>query len=391
LPPADEASARLSVPPGVAIRIFADNLDGGPRFMAFGPDNALYVSLTGAGEIIRLPDANLDGLADTVQVAAGYLNQPHGLAWKDGWLYVAENDRVERLRSSKGDGNLDQIELVTDNIPGGSGHFTRTIHFGPDGKMYVSAGSSCNVCVESDPRRAAILRFNQDGSIPADNPFAKDPDLRRRPLWAWGLRNSVDFLWTPSGQIWASMMGRDNLKDATGLPDNLPPEVIVTQIKGGRSYGWPYCYNPVEGPNPKGQLQITDPQSGQNMPAGFNCKQAVPALFTDLPHSAPLGMSFASGTNFPQAYLSDLYVAYHGSWNVLDPNNIRDCKVQRVVIENGNPVRSETFISGWRAPGQTCGSSQTYGRPADVIFGPDGAMYISDDAGGRVFRVIYSP
>jgi glucose/arabinose dehydrogenase len=280
--------------------------------------------------------------------------------------------------------------MVTDNIPAGSGHITRTIHIGPDGKMYVSAGSSCNVCVESDPRRAAILRFNPDGSIPPDNPFATDGDLRKRPLWAWGLRNSVDFLWTPSGEMWANMNGRDNLMDANGLPDTLPPEGIVYPIKGGHSYGWPYCYTPGLGFNENSVAQVLDDQSGLALPAGFDCGQAVPALFTDLAHSAPLGMSLGRPGNFPAPYQHDLYVAYHGSWNVQNSVNIRDCKVERIIVEDGRPVRNETFVGGWRADGETCGDPSAYGRPADVAFGPDGAMYISDDAGGRVYRLIYT-
>ncbi len=391
LPPADAASARLNVPQGFAIRIFAGNLSGSPRFMAFGPDGALYLLLTGAGQIVRLADTNHDGLADSKQAVARGLNRPHGLAWLGDWLYVAENDRVERLRSSSGNGILDVKELVTDNIPGGSGHFTRTVHFGPDGKMYVSAGSSCNVCAETDPRRAAILRFNPDGSIPPDNPYANDGDVRKRPLWASGLRNSVDFLWTPAGGMWASMNGRDNLKDANGLPDTLPPEVIVFPIQAGGFYGWPYCYNPTTGYNAKGAAQVLDEQSGLALPPGLACSQAVPALFSDLAHSAPLGMALGQAGNFPSAYQPDLYVAYHGSWNIQDPANTRDCKVERVVVENGKPVRSETFVDGWRAPGGTCGDPSAYGRPAGIVFGPDGAMYISDDAGGRVYRLIYAP
>jgi glucose/arabinose dehydrogenase len=391
LPPADEASDRLKVPEGFAIRIFAQGLSGSPRFIDLGPDGSLYLSLIDAGMVVRLADADQNGLADSTEVVASGLNYPHGLAWQGDWLYVAENDHVERLRSTKGSGGFDVRELVTDNIPSGTGHYTRTVHFGPDGKMYVSAGSSCNVCQESDPRRAAILRFNPDGSIPSDNPFASDPDPRRRPLWAWGLRNSVDFLWTPGGEMWASMNGRDNLLDANGLPDNLPPEVIVFSIQTGSSYGWPYCYTPILGFNENAKSQVLDNQSGLKLPTGFDCSQAVPAVFTDLAHSAPLGMSFVKEGNFPAVYQPDLYVAYHGSWNVKDVTNIRDCKVERVVVENGQPVRSETFVSGWRAPGQTCASPSAYGRPADVVFGPDGAMYISDDTGGRVYRLIYTP
>jgi len=388
LPAEDEASARLSVPDGFAIRIYAQNLLGKPRFMAFGPDDALYISMTNGGTIMRLPDLNQDGLADSNEVVISGLNQPHGLEWQGEWLYVAENDRIERFRYSSETGLFEQRELVTDNIPGGGGHYTRTLHFGPDGMLYVSAGSSCNVCKEADPRRAAILRFNPDGSIPADNPFASDADSRKQAVWAWGLRNSVDFLWTPTGALWANLNGRDNLIDSNGLPDSLPPEVIVFQISPGQFYGWPYCYSSVMGSNPDAIPQVLDTQSNLRLPDELSCDQAVPALFTDLAHSAPLGMSLGQAGNFPSDYQSDLYVAYHGSWNVENPDAIRDCKVERIVIENGIPVRNEVFVNGWRTPGSSCGSGSAYGRPADVIFGPDGAMYISDDAAGRIYRVI---
>ena len=390
LPPADGASERLVIPDGFAIRIFADALSGKPRFMSFGPDGSLYVSLMSAGQVIRLPDADKDGLADGMEVVLSGLNLPHGLEWQGDWLYVAENDRIERFRSSNGSTSFDERQLITDNLPGGGGHVSRTLHFGPDGMLYVSAGSSCNVCEESDPRRAAILRFNADGSIPADNPFANDPDPRRQPVYAWGLRNSVDFLWTPTGSLWANQNGRDNLLDANGLPDDLPPEVIVFPIQKGGFYGWPYCYWPVLGADAGQTPQVDDAQSGLRLPAGLDCAQAGAALFSDLAHSAPLGMEIAPQGNFPSEYQDDLYVAYHGSWNVRNPESFRDCKVVRVVIQNGMPMYSEDFINGWREPGKTCGDASAYGRPADVVFGPDGAMYVSDDAAGRIYRVIFT-
>lgn len=388
LPAEDEASTRLTVQPGFAIRIFAQNLQGKPRFMAFGPDNALYLSLTSGGSIMRLPDANQDGLADSSDEVISGLNQPHGLEWQGDWLYVAENDRVERFHYDSASGLFDQRELITDNIPGEGGHYTRTLHFGPDGKLYVSVGSSCNVCLESDTRRAAILRFNPDGSIPEDNPYIDNADPLMHAVWAWGLRNSVDFLWTPAGDLWANMNGRDNLLDSNGSPDSLPPEVIVFPIKKGQFYGWPYCFNLFMGSNAIKAPQVLDDQSRLRLPNGLDCSQATPSLFTDLAHSAPLGMTLGQTGNFPAEYQNDLYVAYHGSWNVENPDSIRDCKVERIVVENGFPVRNEDFINGWRAPGSNCGDGATYGRPADVIFGPDGAMYVSDDAGGRVYRVI---
>ncbi len=391
LPPADEASARLTLPEGFAIRIFADNIRGTPRFMAVGDDGQVYVSLYSSGDIARLPDRNLDGLADDIEIVASRLNSPHGLEWHQGWLYVAETGRVTRLRDDNGDGMLETRELVTDNIPGAGGHTSRTLHFGPDGLLYVSAGSSCNVCAEDDPRRAAILRFNPDGSIPADNPFANDADKRKQAVWAWGLRNSVDFLWTPSGALWANHNGRDNLLDAQGSSDSLPPEEIVIPVQVGKSHGWPYCYTAVSGVNNPLQAEVLDDQSGLKLPEGFDCslENVAPALFTDLAHSAPLGMAIAiERLAFPAEYHNSLYVAYHGSWNTSN-SGIRDCKVERIVLDGEMPVGSEVFVSGWRAEGQTCGSAQTWGRPADVIVGADGALYISDDKGGRVYRVVY--
>ena len=153
LPPDDEASTRLTVPAGFAIRIFADGLNGTPRFMTVSPEGDLFVSLYRSGEIARLPDSNHDGLSDGIEIVASGLSSPHGLEFHDGWLYVAEINRVTRLKDADGDGVFETSELVTDNIPGGGGHTSRTLHFGPDGKLYVSAGSSCNVCAESDPRQ----------------------------------------------------------------------------------------------------------------------------------------------------------------------------------------------------------------------------------------------
>ncbi len=392
LPPADEAAERLTVPAGFAIRIFADGLPGTPRFLTVGSDNQIYVSLYRDGKIARLPDLNQDGLADGVEIVATGLHNPHGIEWYDDWLYVAETGRISRLIDLDRDGILETNETVTENIPGTGGHSSRTLHFGPDGKMYVSAGSSCNVCVETDPRRAAILRFNPDGSIPADNPFTTLTDKRWQAVWAWGLRNSVDFLWTPSGQLWADHNGRDNLMDANNSPDTLPPEEIIIPVQRGMSHGWPYCYSAFMGINLGSQPEVVDTQNGLKMPGGFDCSlvNVVPALFTDLAHSAPLGMELGSEKlKFPPEYQKSLYVAYHGSWNTT-ASSIRDCKVERILLDGENPVSGETFVSGWRPKGETCGSAATWGRPADVITGGDGALYISDDKGGRVYRVVYT-
>ncbi len=337
--------ASVSVlPAGFQIRIFADHLGGKPRFMSMGPDGYLYISLMSAGQVVRLPDRNHDGLSDGVEIVANGISLPHGIEFYNGYLYIASGDRVQRMQGPDPSGNFSALQLVTNNIPPPPGHSSRTIHFGPDDKMYVSAGSSCNYCVELDPRRAAILRFNPDGSIPADNPFANDADVHKRPVYAWGLRNSVDFLWSPAGQLWANHNGSD------GLGDDLPPEEIVIPVQINKSHGWPYCYTP--GVGLVNANEVRDDRLA--LPSGFSCNDAVPAIFTAPAHSAPLGMEIASGSNFPAEYNNDLYVAYHGSWNTTDAN-IRDCKVERVILENGVPTGSETFATGWREDNKKCG------------------------------------
>ena len=289
---------------------------------------------------------------------------------------MAQLGKVERLADQNSDGTFEIKELVTSNIPGSGGHTSRSLHFGPDGKLYISAGSSSNNTPESDPRRAAILRFNPDGTIPVDNPFYNDADPEKKPLYAWGLRNSVDFLWAQGGQLWANHNGSD------GLGDDLPPEEAVIPVQANASHGWPYCYTPGLGVTSGPEVRDTR----VSLPAGFTCAEAVPAIFTIPAHSAPLGMELYNGENFPPTYRDDLYMALHGSWN---SSAFRDCKVVQIVLTEGVPTSSVDFANGWRHPGQECGDPATWGRPADVIFGPMGEMYISDDKAGHVYRVVY--
>jgi glucose/arabinose dehydrogenase len=377
----DEASQRLVVPPGFALNTYFSALDE-PRLMTVGPDGYLYVAERGGGAVVRLPDADGDGVADGREVIAEDLNQPHSLEWFEGSLYVAVFDRILRMTDENGDGDmLDEGEqaTVTDNIPAGGVHTSRTLHFGPDGKLYVAAGSSNNIDVETDRRRAAISRFNIDGSIPEDNPFANDPEETRRPVWAEGLRNSVDFLFLPDGRLWANHNGSD------GMGDDLPPEEIVVEVAAGSHYGWPYCYTPEQG------VVVSDAQEAHDDRVEFDqwlsdCSAATPALFTDLAHQAPLGMAYYDHTTFPAEFQGNLYVAYHGSWN---STMARDCKVQMVVVQNGMPVESRPFVTGFRdSEDQQCGDA--WGRPAGVAVGPNGELFISDDQNGNIYRVVYN-
>jgi glucose/arabinose dehydrogenase len=313
--------------------------------MAFGPDGVLYVTSIRAGTVLALPDRDTDGKADAVIPFAGSLCAPHSLAWRDGWLYVGETHQVVRLRDTDGDLRSDAREVVVPDLPAQQMHFTRTVGFGPDGGLYVSVGSSCNVC-EDEPRRAAILRFNADGS--------------GGEVYARGLRNAVGFTWRPgANEMWATDNGRD------WLGDNLPPEELDLIVRGG-DYGWPYCYG----------NRVTDPEFNQP----DRCRTTLPATFEMQAHSAPLGLTFYDGRMFPRDYQGDCFIAFHGSWNRSVPTGY---KVVRVRFRDDRPVGIEDFADIWLKGGKVSG------RPVDVKVGPEGALYISDDYGGRIYRVVY--
>jgi glucose/arabinose dehydrogenase len=388
LPPADEASARLKAPDGFAVRIYASKL-ARPRLMTIGPDGQLYVAERGANNIVRLPDANGDGLADSAEVVANELHKPHSAEWHDGALYVSEFDRASKLIDKNKNGvftDPDERETITD-IPSDGIHTTPTLHFGPDGKLYIAVGSSCNACIEDDPRRGAILRLNPDGSIPADNPYAGDPDQRRQAIWAEGLRNVIDFVFMPDGQLWADQNGVDNLGVTPEEVSEHPPEEVIIVIEKGKHYGWPFCYTPTRDVTPAGTHEVRDtinniPFTGQIS----SCDQAAPARFTDLPHQAPLGMAVYDKAAFPDEYRGNVFIAYHGSWN--SPNSQRDCKVQMIGVQNNQPVSAKTFLTGFReSEAQLC--AEGWGRPADVAAGANGELFVSDDKNGNIYRVVY--
>ena len=338
---------RLRVPAGFKVAIFADRL-ADVRFMALSPDGVVYASQPSLGRIVRLPDANHDGVADSVVVAAAGLKQPHGLAFHKGALYVASTDGVVRIALGA-TGVAAGAGQYVNQYPSGGGHWTRTIVFGADSAMYVAVGSSCNLCVEQNPERAAVLRFNEDGS--------------GKRVYAMGLRNAVGLAVHPeTGALWASQNERDNL--APSYEDRPPEEINI--VTDGADYGWPYCYG----------NRIPNPEYRD----AARCANTVPPALAMQAHSAPLGMSFlARATTFPVDYKGDLLVAFHGSWNRSTPTG---AKVVRVRVANGKPVSVEDFITGWQ---QSSGSR--WGRPVDVVVAADGSVLVSDDDGGAIYRV----
>ena len=275
------------------------------------------------------------------------LNRPHGLAFFQGFLYVAETDAVVRFPYRAGDLTGGTREVVVRDLPSGGGHWTRTIAFGPDGKMYVSIGSSCNACDERDPRRASILQFNPAGT--------------GERIFARGIRNAVGITFrAQTGELWATNNGRD------WLGDDLPPDTILT-VTDGAHYGWPFCYG----------KRIPDPEFGR---PDFCKTTALPAVEIQA-HSATLGLTFYTGSMFPSEFHNDLFVALHGSWNRTVPTGY---KVIRIPMRDGMPGLPQDFATGWLQ------GNHAMGRPVDVITGRDGALYVSDDRAGLIYRISYS-
>jgi len=331
----------LRVPPGFKIAVFAESLQG-VRYLALGPGNAVYASQPASGLVVKLTDRNNDGVADTVATIARGLHGPFGLAFRGDTLYVAEERDVIRF-----DPGRTASVTVVPRIPAG-GHTTRTIVFGSDGKMYVSVGSSCNLCDERDSMRAAVTQFNPDGS--GGRVFAK------------GLRNTVAMAFNPTtGELWGGNNDRDN------LGDDIPPE-HVNVIKDGRNYGWPQCYLPGK----------ANPEYGS-----ADCSQVEPPVITVQAHSAPLGLAFYTGTQFPRDYRGDAFMTLHGSWNRTVPTGAKVVRIQ--VDSSGRRATGvDDFIGGWQRP-----DGSRWGRPVGLLVMPDGALLVSDDMGGKIWRVTY--
>jgi glucose/arabinose dehydrogenase len=317
--------------------------------MAFSPDGVLYVARQSKGEIIALPDADRDGRADRSDVVLSNLTRPHGLAFRDNHLYIATNPSVLRVNYAKGKLS-GQPEKIIDLPVSTTSHWTRSLGFGRDGKLYVSIGSSCNSCEEEDARRTTIMRYNADGSN--GRPFAK------------GLRNAIGFDWDPNtGTLWADDMGQDK------LGDEMPPDEI-NRIANGGHYGWPY-YIGRNIPNPDlKEAKAAPPQTSAVTP---------PALEIQ-PHSSPIDLRFYRGKQFPASYRNALFLALHGSSNRSEKIGY---KVVRVVMKNGQPSALEDFVTGWLKDGKISG------RPAGLASAPDGSLYISDDNKGFIYRVTY--
>lgn len=343
---------QLKLPDGFHIAVFAE-VDS-PRMMTFSPGGVLIVSESGEGKVAALPDYKHSGKAEREVTILSGLNEPHGIGFYGGKFYVAENDKVRIYEWDETNLRATNPKTVAE-LPTGGGHSTRSLVFN-GAKMYVSAGSSCNACIEKDPRRAAVMEFNPDGS--GEKIFAK------------GLRNAVGLAVNPKTEtVWATVNGRD------WLGDDLPPEVILNLGQNGGDFGWPYCYGD----------HVPDPNFTKG--ADNRCQSVIGPTVQMQAHSAPLGLAFNTGTMFPREYRNNIFVAFHGSWNRSVPTGY---KVARIKLDDkGQPAGgAQDFITGWLAPGETK-RGRWMGRPAGIAFAGDGSMYVSDDSGGVIYRVTW--
>jgi glucose/arabinose dehydrogenase len=354
------AGARPQVPAGFQVGVFAEQLGGGnsPRLMAVAPNGDVFVALSGDSAIAVLRDADGDGVVERRSVfatAAQGLYLPFGMAFFRDWLYVANTNGVGRFRYRAGQLQAEgRLEPVVPTLPGlgYNQHWTRDLIFSPDGrKMYVTVGSETNLG-EEEERRAAILEFNPDGS-----------GYRR---YAFGIRNPVGVAFNPvTRQLWCTCNERD------GLGDDLVPDYF-TAVREGGFYGWPYSYI---GRN-------LEPRMG-----GAGLDLARNAIVPDVlfaSHSAALGCAFYTGTQFPEEYRNDAFVAFHGSWN----RSLRTgYKVVRVPFKNGRPAGGyEDFMTGFLP--DPAGRA-VWGRLVGVTVARDGSLLVSDDGGHRIWRVSY--
>jgi glucose/arabinose dehydrogenase len=340
------ANAIPEAPQGFTVSLFAGGLTH-PRFLAVAPNGDVFVTEPDAGKITVLSP---DGAHRTTFVSG--MNKPHGIAFHDGALYVADMTAVYRFAYKDGQRKAStKTRISKDPIPEG-GHFTRDIAFGPDGKLYLAIGSNGNVAENPLPR-AAVSVVGADGRF---TPFAT------------GLRNPVGIAFYPgTNDLWVTVNERD------GLGDELPPDYF-THISQGDFFGWPYAYI---GPHP-------DPDFGKKKPEMVARTKTPDLLFQA--HSAPLGLVFYEGDQFPADYKGDAFVAFHGSWNSAHPTGY---KVVRIRFKDGKPVGGyDNFLTGFHIDDTS--PAQVWGRPVGLAVAKDGSLLVTDDAGKAVWRVAYT-
>lgn len=352
------ASASLNLPEGFDVNVYAEGIFRNPRMAAVAPNGDVFVADSFANRIIALRDKDGDGRADENSVFAEGLTQPFGMAFHNGWFYVANTNSVVRFRYKIDQMNADGPPEKIVDLPGQGyrQHWTRNIAFSPDGsKLFITVGSESNVSVESDPRRAAIS--------------VCDPDGKNFRIFASGLRNPIGLDFNPgTGVLWTAVNERDR------LGDDLVPD-YVTSVRDGGFYGWPYAYI---GKN-------VDPRRKDDVTPEHMKSVIVPDVLVRS-HSAALGLVFYRGKMFPEEYRGDAFVAFHGSWN---RQKMTGFKVVRIRFDkNGKLVENayEDFLTGWLPDPD---SRDVWGRPVGLAVLKDGSLLVTDDGANKIWRISF--
>jgi glucose/arabinose dehydrogenase len=352
----EERMAKLALPEGFAINVFAKDLKN-PRMIRVADDGTLYVTRREVGDVLMLRDTDGDGQADEQRTVLRH-EGIHGIEIVGDDVYlIAVNELMHARR--KTDGSLTAPKVIADDFPAGGQHPNRMVVEGPDERLYVSVGSTCNACGETNKENATIVALDKDGS--------------NREVFAGGLRNTIGYGFEPeTGQLFGFDHGID------WLGDNEQHEEF-NRIAEGERYGWPYVYamsrfNPQD--VPPGGKTFTEWAEGSVEPIGLHT-----------PHSAPMQLAFYEGDQFPEEYSGDAFVALRGSWNRRPPSGY---EVMRVDFEDGEPVSMEPFITGFLMEDDESPTGWGHmGRLCGMAAGPDGALYLSDDTGGLIYRITY--
>ncbi|MCW7538359.1 PQQ-dependent sugar dehydrogenase [Aquabacterium sp. A7-Y] len=373
--PFDESRlASLKLPPGFKISVFAQNLQN-VRWLQVAPNGDVYASRRQQGDVLLLRDTNRDGVADERKTVAQNIKWLNGLALHGKRLYMV-SDRKVLLADVQPDGSLGLPRVIIDDLPDAGQHPNRTLAIGPDGQLYITVGSTCNSCRETNGESATLLVARPDGS--------------GRSVYARGLRNTLGFGWHPGS---GALYGFDHGSDWRG--DDQPPEEL-NRIEKNKDYGWPWCY----GERQVDRLQANEPP--HTTKADFCPTTEAPAL-TYTAHAAPIGMVFYTGSQFPADYRHSAFVAMRGSWNRAVPSGY---KVVRVRFDAaGKPLAIEDFATGWlvAAPpnAQDPGHSHSvavhqkvqrparFGRLAGLAQAPDGSLLVAEDENGVIYRISY--
>lgn len=356
---------RLRVQPGFRVDVWASGL-GHPRMIEVASDGTAYVTRRDEGDVLVLRDSDGDGRADQRGVFASKLPNVHGVALHNGFVYLASSTTVWRTPR-----DVAAPQAVITGLPDGGQHGNRMVRFGPDGMMYVSIGSSCNDCAEQNQlERATMIRYTPDG--------------QQREIIANGLRNTIGYDWNPAtGVLW----GMDHGSDFRG--DRTPPEEL-NRIEAGKNYGWPICFAERRVDDmtnaPPSRMALKPGQAepiGMPMSREDYCAKTEPSVLTTQAHSAPMAMRFYVGQRFPQHFRNDAFVAMRGSWNRDDPAGYKIVRVQ--FDRNGEPRGFDDFVTGFIDERDAV----AYARPVGIAYTPDGAMLVTDDWNGAIYRISY--